>query len=64
MTCLLITLNRSKTGANKNQLACLQALGLNKIGDQVIHENNDAILGICRKISHFITCEEVEVEAE
>lgn len=61
---LLVTLVRSTAGSNKNQLACLQSLGLKKINEQVLHEDNDAIRGVIRKVEHLVTCEEVEVEDE
>lgn len=59
---LLITLKRSTSGAKKNQLDNLQALGLRKLGDQVLQQNNAAILGMIAKVRHMVTVEEVEVE--
>lgn len=60
---LQITLTRSTIRATKNQLANVKALGLTKIGDQVTHEDNAAIRGMCNKISHLLKVEVVEVEA-
>lgn len=59
---LLVTLVRSTNGANQKQIDTVQALGLRKIGDQVLQENNKAILGMVAKVNHLVTAEEVEVE--
>lgn len=59
---LLVTLVRSTNSANKKQIATVQALGLSKIGDMVLQDNNGAILGMIDKVSHLVTVEEVEVE--
>lgn len=59
---LLVTLTRSKAGQKKNHLANLEALGLAKVGDQVLHEDNAAMRGMCFKVQHLVTVEEVEVE--
>lgn len=61
---LLISLTRSTSGASKKQLGIIQALGLKKIGDCVLHEYNDAILGMINKIPHLIEADEVDVEIE
>lgn len=59
---LLVCLKRSPNNAKKNQLDNLKALGLKRVNDEVIHENNAAILGMCRKVSHLVTVEEVDEE--
>ncbi|MDO5015912.1 MAG: 50S ribosomal protein L30 [Eubacteriales bacterium] len=63
MSKLLVTLIKSTSGANKAQLANLQSLGLTKRGNQVLHEDNAAIRGICRKVSHLVSCEVIDEEA-
>lgn len=60
---LLVSLKRSPNNSKKNQLDNLKALGLKRINDEVIHENNEAIKGMCRKVSHLITVEEIDEEA-
>ena len=50
---------RSKIGSNKRQKATLKALGLKKINDVVMHEDNEVIRGMIRKISHLVEMEEV-----
>ncbi|MDO5033545.1 MAG: 50S ribosomal protein L30 [Eubacteriales bacterium] len=61
---LLVTQVRSSNKCTKKQLANLQALGLTKINEQALHEDNAAIRGMCNKVSHLITVEEVEVQEE
>ncbi len=62
MTKLLVTLIRSTNSARKNQIANVEALGLRKIGDAALHENNPAVQGMIHKVSHLLKVEEVEVE--
>ena len=64
MSYLLITLVHSLNGVKKKQQETATALGLRKIGDQVIQKNNAAILGMCTKISHLVAVDEVEMEEE
>jgi large subunit ribosomal protein L30 len=50
---------KSRIGSNKRQKATLKALGLKKISDVVMHEDNPVIRGMVRKISHLVEMEEV-----
>jgi large subunit ribosomal protein L30 len=50
---------RSKIGATKRQKATLKSLGLKKIKDVVIHEDNPVIRGMITKVSHLVEMEEV-----
>ena len=50
---------RSGIGSNKRQKRTLKALGLKKLGDFVIHEDNPVIRGMIRKISQLVETEEV-----
>ncbi|NLT10864.1 MAG: 50S ribosomal protein L30 [Clostridiaceae bacterium] len=59
MADLKITLVKSTNSANKNHVATVKALGLNKIGHSVTHKDNDAIRGMVHKVAHLVTCEEV-----
>lgn len=59
---ILVTLVRSTNNSKKKQLATVEALGLRKIGDQALHEDNAAIRGMCAKVAHLITADLVEVE--
>jgi len=56
---LQITLKRSLIGRKGNQVRTAHALGLNKINQVVVHEKNDAILGMIETIKHLIVVEEI-----
>ncbi|NLV99023.1 MAG: 50S ribosomal protein L30 [Clostridiaceae bacterium] len=63
MAQLRVTLLRSLNGVKKDQLATVEALGLNRIGQQVLHQDNDAIRGMLNRVSHLVVFEEVEGDA-
>lgn len=63
MAQLRVTLLRSLNGVKKDQLATVEALGLSKIGQQVLHQDNDAIRGMLNRVSHLVVFEEVEGDA-
>lgn len=50
---------KSKIGSNKRQKATLKALGLKRINDVVMHEDNSVIRGMIKKISQLVEMEEV-----
>ncbi|MEJ2305974.1 MAG: 50S ribosomal protein L30 [candidate division WOR-3 bacterium] len=50
---------KSSIGSNKRQKRTLKALGLKKINDSVIHEDNPVIRGMISKVSHLVEMEEV-----
>ncbi|RKX63865.1 MAG: 50S ribosomal protein L30 [Thermodesulfobacteriota bacterium] len=56
---LKITLIRSKYGRKPNQRETLKGLGLRKIGQSVIREDNPMIRGMIRKVEHLIKVEEL-----
>jgi large subunit ribosomal protein L30 len=56
---LQITLKRSVIGRLQDQKATVQALGLRKIHQTVVHEDNAAIRGMINKVSHLVLVEEV-----
>ncbi len=49
-----ITLVKSLIGRKPNQVATAKALGLNKIGQTVTKEENDAIRGMIVTIAHMV----------
>ncbi len=57
---LQITLVRSLIGRNEKQRATVRALGLHKMHQSVMHEDNPSIRGMVAKINHLVTCTEVE----
>ena len=56
---LQITLTRSLIGRKRNQVRTAKALGLNKMNKVVVHEKNDAILGMVNTIKHLVAVEEI-----
>ncbi len=52
-----VTLVKSIIGALPNQKATAKSLGLNKIGDFIIHEDNAVLAGKVRVISHLVKVE-------
>lgn len=57
---LKITLTRSLIGRVESQKGTVEALGLKKIGQSVVKEDNAAIRGMINKVSHLITVEEAK----
>ena len=52
-----VTLVKSLIGAKPNQKATAKSLGLNKIGDSIVHEDNAVLAGKVRVISHLVKVE-------
>ena len=50
---------RSSIGRVQKQRKTLQALGLNKLGQEVIQNDNEAIRGMINVVKHLILVEEV-----
>lgn len=59
MAQLKITLVKSTIGRVEKQQATVKALGLNKIGKTVIHEDTPQIRGMITKVSHLVKVEEI-----
>lgn len=59
MAKLQITLVRSLIGRNEKQLSTIQSLGLKKINQVVVHEDNEAIRGMVAKVNHMVRVEQV-----
>jgi len=59
MAKLSITLLKSTIGRKDDQIATVKALGLKKIRSNVVHEDNAAMRGMVKKISHMIEVKEV-----
>lgn len=54
-----ITLTSSLIGAKPNQKATAMSLGLNKIGDVTVQNNDASVLGKARILAHLIKVENV-----
>ena len=52
-----VTLVKSTIGAKPAQKATAQSLGLKKIGDFIIHEDNAVLAGKVKIISHLVKVE-------
>ena len=57
-----ITLVRSAIGRPQDQKNSVKSLGLTKVNQSVIRDDNPSIRGICNKISHLVSVEEVTGE--
>ncbi|MDR2975610.1 MAG: 50S ribosomal protein L30 [Propionibacteriaceae bacterium] len=57
-THIKITRVRSGIGSKQNHRETLRSLGLKKIGDSVVRENDAVTQGMVRTVSHMITVEE------
>ena len=52
-----VTLVKSLIGAKPNQKATAASLGLVKIGDSIVHEDNAVLAGKIKVISHLVKTE-------
>ena len=56
---LKITQTKSTIACLKDQIATIKALGLHKIGQTVVKEDNAAIRGMIFKVKHMVKVEEI-----
>lgn len=59
MAKLEVTLKRSVIGRPENQRLTVKTLGLRKIHQTVVHEDNPAIRGMINKVSHLVSVKEI-----
>jgi large subunit ribosomal protein L30 len=57
---LEVTLKKSLIGRRPNQVRTAKALGLKKVNQVVVKEDNDAIRGMIRTIQHMVSVTETE----
>ena len=55
-----VTLVKSLIGGKPNQKATAKSLGLVKIGDSILHEDNAVLAGKVRILAHLVKVETVE----
>ncbi len=55
-----VTLVKSLIGAKPNQKKTAQSLGLNKIGDFIVHADGDVLNGKIKVVSHLVKVEKTE----
>lgn len=60
MAKLQITLKRSLIGRPETQRVTVKSLGLRKLHQSVVHQDNAAIRGMVGKISHLVEVKEIE----
>ena len=60
MAKLSVRLVKSTIGRKDDQIATVKALGLKKIRDNVIQEDNPAIRGMINKVSHLVEVQEIQ----
>ena len=53
----IVILVKSLIGAKPNQKATAKSLGLCKIGDSIVHEDNAVLAGKIKVISHLVKVE-------
>lgn len=54
-----VTLLKSTIGRKKDHIATVKALGLNKIGSTVEHEETPEIMGMINKVNYMLKVERV-----
>lgn len=59
---LKVVLKRSSIGCNERQRSTLRSLGLTKLYKAVVHNDNDCIRGMIRKVSHLVEVTEIDSE--
>ena len=52
-----VTLVKSLIGSKPNQRATAKSLGLAKIGDSIVHEDNAVLAGKIKVIAHLVKVE-------
>ena len=52
-----VILVKSQIGAKPNQKATAKSLGLNRVGDSIVHEDNAVLAGKIRVLSHLVKTE-------
>ena len=60
MAKLEITLVRSLIGRPETQRATVNTLGLRKLNQTVVHNDNAAIRGMVNKVSHMVSVKEIQ----
>ena len=60
MARLKITQTRSKIGTKANHRDTLRSLGLKRINDTVVKEDNPQFRGMVQTVRHLVTVEEVD----
>lgn len=54
-----VTLIKSLIGSKPKQKSTADSLGLKKIGDSIMHDNNDVLAGKIKVIAHLVKTDNV-----
>jgi large subunit ribosomal protein L30 len=57
---LEVIYTRSAIGRLPNQRKTIQALGLRKLQDRALHDDNPSIRGMIRTVAHLVTWREID----
>ncbi|KIL39750.1 50S ribosomal protein L30 [Gordoniibacillus kamchatkensis] len=60
MAKLQITLKKSLIGRSQTQRTTVNALGLRKVNQTVVQNDNEAIRGMVNQVSHLIEVKQIE----
>ncbi|MCL1840142.1 MAG: 50S ribosomal protein L30 [Propionibacteriaceae bacterium] len=60
MSQVVVKQTKSQISEKPTARATLRALGLHRIGDQVVHEDVPSIRGMIKTVAHLVTVEEVK----
>ncbi len=55
-----VTLKRSLIGRSEKQRLTVNTLGLRKVNQTVVHQDNPEIRGMVNKVSHLVEVKEIE----
>ena len=55
-----VILVKSLIGCKPNQKATAKSLGLNRVGDSIVHNDDAVLAGKVKVLSHLVTVETVE----
>ena len=57
---LKVTQIKSSNGGKQNQRDSLRTLGLKRIGDIVVREDNKSVRGLVQTVAHLVKVEEID----
>jgi large subunit ribosomal protein L30 len=57
---LEVTLTRSLIGRPETQRVTVKTLGLRKMNQSAVHQDNAAVRGMINKVSHLVTVKEID----
>ncbi|MEK9536404.1 MAG: 50S ribosomal protein L30 [Aquiluna sp.] len=57
---LKVTQVKSSNGGKQNQRDSLRTLGLKRIGDIVVREDNKSVRGLVQTVAHLVKVEEID----